>query len=154
MNNRRYPKRPITGVGAVILHSEKILLIQRGKQPQKGAWSLPGGAQKLGETIYEAARREIREETGLKVEILGLVDVVDSIRRDEMGEVEYHYTLVDMAAVSSGGIPQAGGDAQDCRWFTLSEIEAIEVWSETKRIISLAIKKFKAQALSKSRSRC
>ena len=150
MSGRRYPKRPITGVGAVILHSEKILLIQRGKQPQQGAWSLPGGAQKLGETIYEAAKREIREETGLTVEILGLVDVVDSIRRDKKGEVEYHYTLIDMAAVSIGGIPQAGGDARDCRWFTIGEIEKMEVWSETKRVIGLALKKFRAQALAKS----
>ncbi len=148
MSARRYPPRPITGVGAVILNSEQILLIKRGKDPHQGSWSLPGGAQKLGETIFEAARREIREETGLKIEILGLIDVVDSIRRDNKGDIEFHYTLVDVAAKVLDGNLKAGGDAQNCRWFTLNEIEAMDIWSETKRVIGLATTQF--QTIPKS----
>ena len=149
MSNRRYPSRPIVGVGAFILNSENIILIQRGKPPREGSWSLPGGAQNIGETIYEAARREIHEETGLRTEILGLIDVVDSIRHDKKGDVEYHYTLIDLAAKVSSGILQAGGDAQDCRWFTLDEIDEMNIWSETKRIIELAVSRYSGIAKSK-----
>ena len=147
MNDRRYPPRPIVGVGAVIFNSQQILLVKRGKAPRKGSWSLPGGAQNIGETIYEAARREIHEETGLRTEILGLIDVVDSIRHDKKGDVEYHYTLIDVAAKVSSGILQAGGDAQDCRWFMQKEIESMDIWSETKRIIELAITNFRNIAM-------
>ena len=147
MNDRRYPSKPIVGVGAVIINSGQVLLIKRGKPPREGSWSLPGGAQKLGETIYNAARREIREETGLETEILGLIDVVDSIRHDGKGSIEYHYTLIDVAAKISGGALHAGSDAQDCNWFMLNDIKAMDIWSETKRIIELAANQFRTDAL-------
>ena len=121
-----------------------VLMIKRGKPPRQGSWSLPGGAQELGETIREAARREVREETGLQIEIFGLIDVVDSVRSDADDKIEYHYTLIDLAGYSVGGTLMAGGDAQDCRWFTRTEINAMDIWSETKRIISLAGDKFGA----------
>lgn len=142
MTDRRYPSRPIVGVGAVVLGAEGVLLIQRGKPPRQGSWSLPGGAQKVGETVNEAAVREVREETGVEIEVLGLVDVVDSIRRDDTGKPEYHYTLVDVAARFTGGVVTPGTDAQDARWFSLAEIDAMDLWSETKRIITLAADRF------------
>ena len=142
MIDRRYPARPIVGVGTVVMDSDMVLMIKRGKPPRQGSWSLPGGAQELGETISEAARREVREETGLKIEIFGLIDVVDSVRSDADDKIEYHYTLIDLAGYSVGGTLMAGGDAQDCRWFTRTEINAMDIWSETKRIISLAVDKF------------
>ena len=144
MIDRRYPTRPIVGVGTVVMDSDMVLMIKRGKPPRQGSWSLPGGAQELGETIREAARREVREETGLQIEIFGLVDVVDSVRSDADDKIEYHYTLIDLAGYSVGGTLMAGGDAQDCRWFTRTEINAMDIWSETKRIISLAGDKFGA----------
>jgi len=142
MNDRRYPDRPLVGVGAVVIGAEGILLIQRGKPPRAGSWSLPGGAQELGETVIEAGRREIQEETGLDTDILGLVDVVDSIRKDADGGIEYHYTLVDVAARVTGGTLHAGGDARDARWFSEPEIAAMDLWSETKRVITLALDKY------------
>ncbi|MBB53255.1 MAG: phosphohydrolase [Magnetovibrio sp.] len=142
--DRRYPARPIVGVGTVVMDSDMVLMIKRGKPPRQGSWSLPGGAQELGETIREAARREVREETGLQIEIFGLIDVVDSVRSDADDKIEYHYTLIDLAGYSVGGTLMAGGDAQDCRWFTRTEINAMDIWSETKRIISLAGDKFGA----------
>ena len=142
MDGRRYPSRPIVGVGVVILDADKVLLIKRGKPPRAGSWSLPGGAQESGETLKEAALREIYEETNLKVEIIGLIDIVDSIRRDKKGDAEYHYTLIDFAARVTGGALRAGDDAIDTRWFTLQEIKKLEIWSETKRIIRMATEQY------------
>ena len=142
MDDRRYPSRPIVGVGVVILDADKVLLIKRGKPPRAGTWSLPGGAQESGETLKEAALREIYEETNLKVEIIGLIDIVDSIRRDKKGDAEYHYTLIDFVARVTGGALRAGDDAIDTRWFTLQEIKKLEIWSETKRIIRMATEQY------------
>ena len=142
MDGRRYPSRPIVGVGVVILDADKVLLIKRGKPPRAGTWSLPGGAQESGETLKEAAIREIYEETNLKVEIMGLIDIVDSIRRDKKGDTEYHYTLIDFAARVTGGALRAGDDAIDSHWFTLQEIKELDIWSETKRIIRMAAKQY------------
>lgn len=142
MTDRRFPDRPIVGVGAVVIGPGGVLLIERGKPPRAGTWSLPGGAQELGETVAEAGQREVREETGLEVEVLGLVDVVDSIRPGPNGAPEYHYTLVDVAARVTGGDLRPGGDAADARWFTMDEVEAMALWSETKRIIALAVARY------------
>ena len=96
---RDFPDRPIVGVGAIVFKDASVLLIRRGKPPRQGQWSLPGGAQHLGETVRAAIEREVREETGVEIAALTLVDVVDSITPDESGgRIRYHYTLVDMAA--------------------------------------------------------
>jgi 8-oxo-dGTP diphosphatase len=137
--SREYPSRPFVGVGIVALGPEGVLMIQRGKPPRAGSWSLPGGAQHLGETVEDAARREAMEETGLEVEVLGIVDVVDSIRHDDAGRVQYHYTLVDVLARAVGGRVQAGGDAMDARWVPLAELPSLGLWSETIRVIELAV---------------
>ncbi len=136
---REYPARPLVGVGAVILSAKGVVLIKRGKPPRVGSWSLPGGAQKVGETVFEAAVREIKEETGLDAGIHGLIDVVDSITRDAKGLVQYHYTLVDVyASPVNGDDPVAGGDAADAKWIPLNEIRSLGLWSETVRIIEKA----------------
>ncbi len=144
MSDRRYPGRPIVGVGTVVLNGDMVLMIQRGNPPRQGSWSLPGGVQELGETIRETARREVREETGMEIRIFGLIDVVDSVSRDANENIEYHYTLIDLAGYTVGGTLMAGGDAQDCRWFTQSEIDDMDLWSETKRIIALAMDRYSA----------
>ncbi len=138
MSKREYPERPIVGVGVVILGPEGVLLIQRGKPPRAGSWSLPGGAQELGETVAEAALREVDEETGLKIELIGLVDVVDSLQNDAQGNLLYHYTLIDFVAVAKSGVARAGGDAADVRWAALDDIPGLGLWSETERIIARA----------------
>ncbi len=135
---RIYPERPLVGVGAVVLNGDDVLLIRRAKQPRRGQWSLPGGAQKIGETLLDAIRREVREEAGIAVRVLGLIDVVDSITRDAEGQVAYHYTLVDFAAEWQGGELQAGGDADAARWVPPARLASYELWSETLRVIGLA----------------
>ena len=136
--SRSYPERPFVGVGVVILRGEEVLLIRRGKPPRVGHWSLPGGAQELGETVNEAAVREVMEETGVEIEIIGLVDVVDSIRRDGDGQVEFHYTLVDLAAEWRSGEARPGSDADGVRWVPIAEIDDLGLWSETVRIVKQA----------------
>lgn len=134
-STRHRPDRPIVGVGVVVWRRNSFLLVRRGKEPNKGQWSIPGGAQKLGETVYMAAAREVREETGLAVTVTALVDVVDGIMRDEEGVVQYHYTLVDVVAESSEGEPLAGDDADAVGWYTLDDLPELGLWSETERII-------------------
>jgi len=134
-DSRQRPDRPIVGVGVVVWRGDRFLLVQRGKEPNKGQWSIPGGAQKLGETVFAAAAREVREETGLDVAVLSLVDVVDGIMTDDDGGVTYHYTLVDVVAESNSGVPLADDDAAAVGWFTLDELPALALWSETERII-------------------
>jgi 8-oxo-dGTP diphosphatase len=91
---REYWQAPLIGVGIICFKGQDVLLIERGKAPRMGSWSLPGGRQKLGETVRECARRELLQETGVQAEIGPLVDVVDSLTRDERGDLQYHYTLI------------------------------------------------------------
>lgn len=135
---RDYPEAPIVGIGVVCLRGEDVLLIQRGKPPREGSWSLPGGRQKLGETVREAALRELVQETGVAAEIGPLLDVVDSVTRDADGGIQYHYTLIDYVAFWRSGEPRAGGDAADARWFSPAGLAELELWRETRRIIELA----------------
>lgn len=133
---------PAVGVGVVVMRGEEVLLVKRGKPPRAGDWSLPGGRQELGETVRETALREVREETGLNVEITGFLDVIDSITPDSDGKgIAFHYTLIDFAAIWTGGEPVAGTDAADVGWFHRKDIAGLGLWSETRRIIELAFER-------------
>lgn len=142
---RAYPNQPVVGVGSVVWRDDRVLLIRRGQPPRVDEWSLPGGRQELGETVAEAARREVREETGLEVEVLDVVAVVDLIDRDDAGRIRFHYTLIDVLAEWRAGEAQAGDDAAAVAWTTLDELAQYTLWSETERIIRLAAVKRKAQ---------
>jgi ADP-ribose pyrophosphatase YjhB (NUDIX family) len=126
------------GISIVIWRDDKILLIQRGHEPAKGKWRLPGGGQDTGETIMQTAVREAREETGLDVTPLGIITAHDSITRDARGQVEYHYTLVDVVAESRDGVAKAGDDAVDVRWVTVDEIDTYCDWPEVARVVRLS----------------
>src|SRR5512144_967087 len=102
-NDRRYPRRPMVGVGAIILDGDRIVMAQRGKEPLKGWWSLPGGLLEVGEALKDGVRREVREETGLEVEPLGVLEIFERIMRDERGAPEYHYVLIDYVCRVVGG---------------------------------------------------
>ncbi len=136
-----YPNRPLIGVGVVVFKEDRVLLIRRGKPPREGQWSLPGGRQRLGERIEEAAAREVREEAGLEITVGGLVDVLDSITRDAGGAVQYHYTLVDLMAEWRSGEARAGHDATDTTWADPQDLSGYGLWAETERVIALAIRK-------------
>ncbi|ANK81749.1 MAG: hypothetical protein TEF_13790 [Rhizobiales bacterium NRL2] len=131
-------RRPGVGIGAVIFRGDEVLIIRRGKPPREGQWSIPGGRQEWGETVAEAAAREVMEETAVHCRIRGLVDVVDGIGRDAEGAIEYHYTLVDMWGDWLAGEPVAGDDAAAACWMpTEAALEAV-IWPETRRVIRAA----------------
>lgn len=132
---RTYPDRPWIGIGVVVHKDENILLIKRGKEPNKGRWSLPGGAQNIGETVFEGAAREVLEETAVSTTGHRLIDVVDSIHRDHKNAVKYHYTLIEIACEYEKGQLQALDDAACAQWVPFEKIEDYDLMAETIRII-------------------
>ena len=133
--NIEYPKRPIAGVGVVVFRNEEVLLVKRKKAPYKGQWSIPGGKQRLGETVTKAARRELMEETGVEVNELTLIDVIDIIVPDEEGKILYHYIVADYRAHWLSGECSPGDDAQDVQWFNLNKLGSISLLDKTRKII-------------------
>ena len=125
---------PIPAVGVVCLRGDEVLLIRRGTAPRIGEWSLPGGRIEPGERAVDAALRELREETGVEAEIVGLVDVVDGL----FPEVGRHYVLIDYLALWRAGEPIAGDDAAAARFHPLTGVDAVVEWSETRRVIRAA----------------
>lgn len=141
-DDRRHPERPIVAVGAVILDAGRVLLVRRGQQPLKGEWSLPGGAVEIGETLDTALAREVREEACLDVVVGPVVEVLDSIRRDAAGRVEYHYIIVDYACRVRRGAPMTptcGSDAADVRWVDVAELECYGVTHAAIAVIRKAL---------------
>ena len=134
-NSRAYPDRPYVGVGVVVFKGDDVLLAQRGKKPRMSSWSVPGGAQELGETVEDAAHREIHEETGIEIELLGLVEVVNSINRDDDERVQFHYALIDFVAEWKSGEVVAGDDAADARWVSMEEIDDYNLRPLTYEVI-------------------
>ncbi|MEO6120129.1 MAG: NUDIX hydrolase [Terriglobales bacterium] len=135
MSKRDYPERPVVGVGAVILDARKVLLIRRGSEPLKGQWSLPGGGLETGEQLVDGLRREVREETGLEIDVLGLAGVYDRIMPDAAGNTQFHYVLVDYVCRVAGGTLRAGGDAAEVRWVHEAELDALEITALTLPVI-------------------
>ncbi len=138
---REYPEAPLVGVG-VLIHDEqanRIVLVERGAPPAEGKLSLPGGLVELGETVRAAAAREALEETGLEVEVLELIDVVDTIvYRPGESKPIYHYVLIDFLAKPVGGSLRAGGDAREAMWVRLEDIPKLagRVTKSTRRILA------------------
>ncbi len=137
--SRLFPERPLVGIGIVVLRGDEVLLIRRGRPPAQGEWALPGGAQKLGETAEQAARRELAEETGLSVGALHLAGHVDSIHRDAEGKIAYHYTILDFCARYIEGEPRASGDALSYAWAPCNRLDDYNLWTEARRIISTSL---------------
>lgn len=140
MSSREYPDRPICGVGVVCFKDDQVLIVKRAKPPITWEWSIPGGGQELGETTRDAALRELKEETAIDARLIGLIDVIDSVRRDDDDKIQFHYTLVDFAAEWVAGEPVADDDVSDAKWTSLAGIEALGLWSETIRVIREAEK--------------
>ncbi|CAN5177807.1 NUDIX hydrolase [soil metagenome] len=128
-------KLPVPAVGVVCLRGDEVLLIRRGTPPRLGEWSLPGGRIEPGERAVDAALRELREETGVEAEIVGLIDVVDGLFADQ----GYHYVLIDYAGRWIRGEPVAGDDASEAAFVSLKALRGLGLWSETIRVIHAAV---------------
>jgi 8-oxo-dGTP diphosphatase len=117
---REFPQTPLVGVGAVVVHDGRVLLVRRGREPLKGHWTLPGGVLEVGESLAEGVAREVKEETGLDVEPVELIELLDRIHREE-GAVRYHYVIADYLCRLRGGQLRAASDADDARWVERAE---------------------------------
>jgi ADP-ribose pyrophosphatase YjhB (NUDIX family) len=144
--SRRYPTRPIVGVGGVIVYppmeaggAHRVVLIKRRFPPLAGRWSVPGGGVDAGETLTDGLAREIREETGLVVEIGPVLDVFDRITRDGDGRVEYHYVLVDYLCTPVGGSLEAGSDVSEARVVSERDLAAYDLTEKTMDVIARAL---------------
>ena len=132
---REYPAHPVVGVGAVVVRDGKALIIKREHEPRKGEWSLPGGLLELGESLQDAAQREIKEETGLDVDVGPVIETFDRVHRDDHGRIQYHFVIVDFVCWSNRGVAVPGSDAEGVAWVTPEEIDVYEVNAHAKAVI-------------------
>ncbi|MGH9558381.1 MAG: NUDIX hydrolase [Bryobacteraceae bacterium] len=138
-SRRRYPRHPLLGVGALIFRRGSILLVERGREPLKGYWSLPGGLVEAGERLEEAVRREVFEETGLRVKQATILEIFERIMPDSSGRPEYHYVLVDyVCRIASGGEARAGDDVARVAWVRRSRLPEIVLTEGTLSVIERA----------------
>lgn len=135
-----YPDKPELAVGAVVFHEGRVLLVKRGKPPSKGVWALPGGRVDLGESLQEAAQREVAEETGIVIRAGRPFFTFDLIEKDEDGRIRFHYVIVDLEAEYVDGQPHPGDDAVAARWVTENEYKQLTVSLPTKRLLREAFR--------------
>lgn len=137
---REYPEAPVAAVGAVVVDGGAVLLVCRAFPPRQGEWSLPGGRLELGESLTEGVAREVREETGIEVEVGVVVDVFDRVHRDDAGRIRYHFVIVDFLCRPRGGLLRAGDDAADVRWVARADVAALGVNAYAVEVIERAFR--------------
>jgi 8-oxo-dGTP diphosphatase len=143
---REFPDRPIVGVGGVVVLNGRAVIVKRAHEPRKGEWSLPGGIVELGETLVEATRREIREETGLDVQVGAVVEVFDRVHRVE-ARVQYHFVIVDYVCTPIGGTLRAGDDALEVAWAGADEIAGYGINEHAARVLRRGLEMARASQL-------
>ena len=131
-NGREYPVYPRIGVGTIVFNANQILLIKRGQEPKKGMWTLPGGLVETGETLENAARREVLEECGVKIQFIDKLDIFEFIDKDETERVRYHYILVDFFADYVQGTLNPGSDVDEAAWVKVSDIGRFQLSDSVK----------------------
>jgi len=140
-----YPDRPIVAVGAVILDGDRVLLVKRGQEPLKGAWSLPGGVVEIGEALDAALAREVLEETGLRVAVGDVVEVLDRVQIDADGRVEFHYVIIDYLCRALDDQLVSGSDADEARWMKIDDLAAHGVTPKAIAVIQKALEPSRAR---------
>ena len=135
MSDREYPLRPILAVGTIVVRGGHVLLARRGKPPGQGKWSVPGGAVDVGESLEDAARREVREECGIEVELTDTIEVIQRVTRDDGQRVRFHYVIVDYLARWVAGEPRPSAEASEVSWFRPEEFDGLEMTAGTAEVI-------------------
>lgn len=138
--SRRYPARPLLGVGAVVFEGGQVLLIERGQEPLKGYWTLPGGLVETGELLESAVRREVWEETGLEVRPVGVAAIFERIMPDVEGRTEFHYVIVDYLCELTGGLLEAGSDVARAMWVAVDRLDTVKMAPGTPPVIEKALR--------------
>ena len=133
---RRYPDSPVVGAAGIVVREEELLLVKRGHPPGEGIWALPGGVVELGESLEAACAREVKEETGLTVEVGPLVEVFQRILPDGGGRVEYHYVVLDFLCRVVSGRAQAGDDAAELRWASVHRPEEWRLSPDSRKVVA------------------
>jgi ADP-ribose pyrophosphatase YjhB (NUDIX family) len=136
MTTRRYPDRPITAVGTIVVKDGRVLLARRGKEPGYGLWSVPGGAVRLGEELAVAAKREIREECGIEVDLTEVIEVIERMVRDEDSLVQYHYVIVDYLARWTSGELMPSSEILEARWIQPEDFPKYDMTRGTAEVIN------------------
>ncbi len=136
---REYPPVPLIGVGAVIVSEQCVVLVKRGRPPAMGEWSIPGGLVTVGETLHEAVIRETREETGLVVQVVELVALLERIFPDQHGHVQYHYVIADYLCRVQDGVLQPDTDVIDAVWASGDALNEFALPSVTIDIVRRAL---------------
>lgn len=137
---REYPDRPIVAVGAAVCQGDKVLVVQRAREPSLGVWTVPGGMVDLGERLQEAAAREVREECGIEIEVGPVVEVFDNIVHDDEGRVRFHYTIVDLTARYVSGDLSPNDELMDAAWITPGQFEAYGVRPKAQAVLRKALR--------------
>jgi ADP-ribose pyrophosphatase len=137
--SREYPDRPIVGVGAAIVIDGRVVLVRRAHAPMAGAWTLPGGTVDLGETLEAALVREMREETGLDVEVGPVLEVFDRIERDADGQVRFHHVIVDYLCRPAAGVLTAADDALEVALADPTDLDRWQLTPIARRVIARAL---------------
>lgn len=133
-----YPDAPRVAIGTVVIKDGAVLLVRRSKSPSRGLWAIPGGSVELGETLQQAAERELFEETGVRVKAGAPCFAFDAVHRDEAGRVKFHYVIVDLRAAWVAGEPSPKDDALDARWVRPEELKRLEVSERTLELLRQA----------------
>ena len=136
--SREYPERPLVGVGGVAIWNGRVLLIRRGGPPLEGEWSIPGGMLEVGETLHQAVKRELAEETGIETRVGELIEVFERIFPDSEGRAKYHYVILDYLCEVTGGTARAGSDATEVAWAAETEIVSFRLSETATRVIKKA----------------
>ena len=133
--DREYPSAPQVAVGAIVSRAGRVLLVRRARPPSEGQWAIPGGRVELGETLQEAAEREVREETGLTIRAGQPVFTFDVVVRDKAGRVRFHYVIVDLQGEYVSGALRPGDDASEARWVAADELGELPVNQTTLQVL-------------------
>lgn len=126
---------PQLGVGAVVFHQQRILLVRRARPPCAEQWAIPGGRVRAGETLQQAAEREILEETEIQIKATQPIFTFELIEHSPEGVLEFHYVIIDLDAEYLAGEPRAGDDAQEARWFKSDELSSINLNQTTEKLL-------------------